>query len=327
MDSKPKALEFSIGLDVGGTKLAAILLTADGQIEDKLVTKTYAEEGGEAVLRRLINLADQLMKKAGGRVAGIGVSTPGVVDPNRSVIRFITTDLPGWKDLRVTEVISDRFNLPVRMENDGRAAALAEYRFGVGQGIDDLVTIVLGTGIGGGIVANGQLLRGARGGSGRLGHISVEPNGPLCACGNRGCLELYVSGLALAATAMKALAQGVDSELRQQEKLSQGLSGRDVVEASLSGDALATQVVRESGRRLGQAIVQLIRILDPACIAVGGSVAAAGDLLLNPAREVVAAHNRVALKPELKILPAHFGRDASVVGAAILGWQTAGQLL
>lgn len=319
-----KTPEVALGLDVGGTKLAGVLLARDGQIIDKKAAHTHAEQGSEAVLRRLCELADRLLQMAPGPVRGIGLATPGIVDSRYGLIRFVSTELPGWAEAPVVRTLSERFGIPVVAENDGRAAALAEYRLGAGRGVDHFVTLVLGTGIGGGIIANGQMLQGSLGGAGRLGHLSVDPRGPKCTCGNRGCLELYVSGPALARAAERAIARGGSSELnRYRVNGSSGLSGREVVQAARQGDPLALDIVKSGGERLGQALVQIARILDPERVAIGGSVAAADELLLKPARDYMQEHCPPQLGQTVQVVKAQFGRDASVVGAALIGWQIA----
>jgi glucokinase len=302
-------------------------MTAEGTIVAKRARHTRAEEGGWVVLQRLIELAEELLEGAEEGVAGIGVATPGIVDSEKGRIRFVSTELPGWSDQPIAQTITQRLGLPVLVDNDGRAAALAEHRLGVGRGCANFVALVLGTGVGGGVVANNALVRGSHGGGGRLGHIGVATDGPLCTCGNRGCLELYASGPALAQAAEVALDAGRQSLLCRKD--AQGsrttLTGRDVVEAALDGDSLAQDVIRAAGQRLGQAAVQLNRILDPDRIAVGGSISTAGDLMFDPAREYVREHSPEEMRASFDIVRARFGRDASVVGAALLGWETSGQ--
>lgn len=316
-------MDLAVGLDVGGTKLAGVLMTAEGTIAGKRARHTRADEGGWIVLQRLIELAEDLLESAGEGVAGIGVATPGIVDSEKGRVRFVSTELPGWSDQPITQTIAHRLGLPVLVDNDGRAAALAEHRLGVGRGCADFVALVLGTGVGGGVVANNALVRGAHGGGGRLGHISVATDGPLCTCGNRGCLELYASGPALAQAAEAALDDGQQSLLSRRDAQSTRitLTGRHVVEVALDGDPLAQSVIQAAGRRLGQAAIELNRILDPDRIAVGGSISLAGDLMFEPAREYIREHGPEEMRASFDIVRARFGRDASVVGAALLGWE------
>jgi glucokinase len=317
--------QLALGLDVGGTKLAGVLMTAEGEIVAKDARHTHGLEGSRAVLNRLFELADKLLASAIEPVCGIGVATPGIVDLQQGIVRFVSTELPGWSNLPIVELISKEFGMSVLIENDGRAAALAEHRLGVGRGCRNFITIVLGTGVGGGIVANNEILRGEHGGGGRLGHISVDPDGPPCTCGNRGCLELYASGPALANSITTAIQDGKPSTLSKEIYINpaQGLSGRQVVEAAKSGDALAQAVISDAGCKLGLAIVQMMRILDPIMIAVGGSISSAGDLLLDPAREILSRYSPPGYPIIPEIVRAKFGRDASVIGAALLGWEAA----
>lgn len=319
-----KSGQVALGLDVGGTKLAGILLDKDGHILAKRAVHSRASEGSARVIDLLSKLAETLITSSPASVVGIGLSTPGIVDSQHGLIRFVTTELPGWADAPVVKTLFERFNLPVLADNDGRAAALAEHRFGTGRGVDNFVTLVLGTGVGGGIIANGQMLHGSLGGAGRLGHLSVESEGPLCSCGNRGCLELYLSGSAFARAAERAIAGGRPSSLAHYPNGGvRPVSGRQVVQAAKQGDPLALEIVGQGALHLGQAIVQLARILDPERIAVGGSIAAADELLIKPAREYLEAHCPPQLGQTVEVVQAQFGRDASVVGAAILGWRIA----
>lgn len=313
----------SLGLDVGGTKMAGILMTADGSIVAKEAQYTLASEGGNAVLERLIVLAEKLLDKSKNCLMGIGVATPGIVDADNQFVRFISTEIPGWRNLPIAQVLSSRFGVRVLIENDGRMAALAEHHLGVGRGCENFVTIVLGTGVGGGIVANNEILSGGHGGGGRLGHISVDPRGPICSCGNRGCLELYASGTALAEAFRAAISQNpyefsIGKFLDQQ---SEEFSGRNVIELAESGNDLARTVLEHAGEKLGLAMVQVIRMMDPEKIVIGGSISAAGDLLIVPARHVLSTYCPEEFPFTPSIEKAKFGRDASVVGAALLGWQ------
>lgn len=313
-----------MALDVGGTKLAAAAVTAEGVAVSRLTVPTDARKGGDAVLAKLRRLARRLYQAMPCPPAGIGIATHGIVEPATGVVRFATNNLPGWTGTRLRESIAEEFpGVPVQVGNDGHAAALAEYRFGRGaQGIATFVMLSIGTGVGGGIIAGGQLLSGANGAAGRLGHLSIASEGPLCSCGNRGCLELYVSGTAIATSAVAALAGEPGNPLHQVMRRHAALTARDVVAAAKRGNALARHVLQTAGELLGHALVQLMRLYDPAMIAIGGGMASAGEWLVGPARRVLLATTPPELTPPA-VVPSQLGSDASLIGAAVLGWQAA----
>lgn len=312
-----------MALDVGGTKLAAAAVRADGTIVHQVTVATEAHKGGDIVLARLCRLAHQLKEAMPCSPAGIGIATHGIVEPERGIVRFATSNLPGWTGTHLKERIEEQFpGIPVHVGNDGHAATLAEHRFGQGRGTSTFIMLIIGTGVGGGIISNGRLLTGAHGAAGRLGHLSIDPDGPLCSCGNRGCVELYVSGTGIARHASEVVRQSPQYPLSQILSERGSLSARDVVQAAKHGNILAQDILQEAGAKLGLALVQLMRLFDPSMIAIGGGMASAGELLLEPARRVL----RSSTPPELTlpaIVPALLGSNASLIGAAVLGWQAA----
>jgi glucokinase len=306
----------ALGFDVGGTKLASVAVLQSGEIVERHTTPTNAHEGGEAVLNRLRQLARELKSKMSTEIVGIGVATHGVVMPVSGIVRFASSNLPGWTGINLKDNLSAEFlGIPIRVANDGHAAALAEYLFGCGQEKNDFIMLVLGTGVGGGVISNGKLLLGANGAAGRLGHLSIDPAGPKCSCGNRGCLELYVSGTAIANTVAE------DSELRKNifPYGIKEMSAQDVVQAAKSGNPYAQRLLESTGEKLGYALLQIARAFDPEMIAIGGGMISAGDLLLDSARRIVELGTPPELVPP-KIELAQLGADASLLGAAALGW-------
>ena len=306
----------ALGIDIGGTKIASVAVDQSGKIVKRLTTPTNAHEGGEAVLNRLCQLARDLKASISAKVVGIGVATHGVVVPETGTVRFASSKLPGWTGINLKENLADVYpDTPVRVVNDGHAAALAEYLYGCGRGTSDFIMLVLGTGVGGGVIANGELLRGANGAAGRLGHLSIDPSGPQCSCGNRGCLELYVSGTAIAQAAEQ------DSDLIPKHG-AQSLTAQDIVRAARDGHPSAQNLLRSTGDHLGFALLQIARVFDPEMIAIGGGMMSAGDLLFDSALQIV----RNGTPPELmppSIEWAQLGADASLLGAAALGWNSA----
>lgn len=322
---------FAVGVDVGGTKLAVGLVDEAGHVFSRLVAPTLAGHGGQDVMRRLLDLVDELLRgvpasvSAAGsgsmRIVGIGVGTAGEVDAETGSVLYANENLPGWTGMPIRQLMEERFQLPTQVDNDGNAAALGEKLYGAGRDVPDVVCMTVGTGIGGGIVHAGRILRGARNSAGSLGHITVEPNGRRCACGRAGCLEAYASGPALSRRVEESIRVGEPSSLAA--KIEEGLTGADVVQAAAAGDALAGRYFAEMAEYLGAACAIVGNLLNPHRILIGGGVADAGDLLFAPVRE---SFERRALPEVVRstlIRPAQLGSEAGLVGAAGLVWTAA----
>jgi glucokinase len=301
----------AIGLDIGGTKINAFRVARDGAILARSNAPTPADDQ-KATLGTMIELAGGVRTPD---VVAVGVGAAGLVDSSQGVLRFAPN--LAWRDLPIAARMREALELPVLVENDASMAAFGEYRFGAGRGYRHLLLVTVGTGLGGGIVADGRLFRGAHGFASEIGHVIVEPGGPLCGCGNRGCWEQVAAGRAIGRMGRQAATEP-DSALR---RLAGGdpdkVTGRVVTEAALQGDATATRILSEAGRRLGEGIAGLVNVLDPQIVVVGGGVIVAGDLLLDPARasfqEAVEGSD---YRPPVPIVPAELGNDAGAVGAA-----------
>ena len=309
----------AVGLDVGGTKINAFRVGRDGTILERSRTRTPAADE-ESTLRTMIELVEDV---SGSGVVAIGVGIAGLVDSNEGVLRF-SPNL-AWRNLPIARRMRDALGLPVQVENDASMAAFAEFRFGAGHGYRHLVLVTVGTGIGGGIVSDGRLFRGAHGFAAEIGHIIVEPGGPLCGCGNRGCWEQVAAGRAIDRMGREE-ARERDSILR---RLAEGdpdkVTGRLVTEAARQGDDAAKGILSEVGRRLGEGLAGIVNVLDPQIVVVGGGAIVAGDLLLDPARTSF----REALegpdyRPQIPIVSAELGNDAGAVGAAALALEELG---
>ncbi len=310
----------TIGIDIGGTKIAGALVDRSGEIRDRIQCPTRASEGAEAVMSRVIDLAASLRQASGGKIEGIGVASGGQIDPVTGVVIHATDLLPGWKGTRITEMIETRFRVRARALNDGSAAALGEGRFGAARDVRDFVLLTLGTGVGGGIVAGGKLVSGALGVAGSIGHMVIDCDGRPCNCGSRGCLEAYVSGTAILGRMIElADERGYDSQFIR--RLRQGEPRSSTLMHDAVRDRLGNEVVREAGDYLGWGFVSLLNLLNPAMIVVGGGVAILGEALLDPAREIARKH---ALRGEwdpVRIVRAELGNNAGLVGAASLVWE------
>lgn len=309
----------TVGVDIGGTKVAAGVVAADGTILERLRTETPDKSKSpklveDAIIELVLDLADR------HDVHAVGIGAAGFVDVDRAKVLFAPH--LAWRDEPLREALSDRLRLPVVVDNDANAAAWAEWRFGAGRGEDHLVCITLGTGIGGAILEDGQVRRGRYGMAGEFGHMQVVPGGHRCPCGNRGCWEQYSSGNALVrearelAAAESPVAQGILDRVGGEVS---EITGPLITEAARAGDPVAVELLHEVGHWLGVGIANLAAALDPSCFVIGGGVSAADELLLAPARE---AFRRTltgrGFRPEARIVRAELGPEAGLVGAADL---------
>jgi len=308
-----------IAVDLGGTRLRVALYNAELEMLSRHEEPTLAEQGPESVLERLIAAVRAAGLNAGWqRVQGVGISAPGPLDPRQGVILW-APNLPGWENVPLVERVRAAVKRPVRLGNDANLAALAEHRCGAGQGCPDLVYLTVSTGIGGGILSGGQIVDGQRGLGGEVGHMSVEAHGPRCNCGNVGCLEALASGTAIARQArayVEAGAQTLIADLAGGDL--ERISAKLVHEAADRGDVVAVDLFRKAGMYLGVGIVNLMYLLNPSVVVIGGSVAKAGDLLFVPMRATVRQRIHEVYWQDCPIVPAQLGDDVGLVGAAIL---------
>jgi glucokinase len=316
-----RARGYVIGIDLGGTKVAVGLVTRAGDVNALDSVPTLAVDGAAAVIARLGTLVrdavDATRDDAPG-VLAVGLATPGIVDLDTGTVRYATPALPGWTGLALGPRLAEATGLTVIVHNDGHAAAAGEWTIGAAAGASDAVVVVLGTGIGGGIIAGGRLVGGHLGGAGRIGHLSVEADGRRCWCGGRGCIEQYASGSAVARDAQAAVDRGAPTALRA---LARPITAADVVEAARGGDPLAVTLLAEAGRRLGAALVSLVNVLSPQVIVVGGGLAEAGALLLEPADAALRERLPDAVQRSVEVRLSTLGHRAAVAGAGLLAWE------
>lgn len=307
---------YTVGIDIGGTKIAGALVDIDGNIVAESKVPTPAQDP-DALVDAVVALVTEL--SLGKEVLGIGVAAAGFIDADQANIIYAPN--LSWRNEPFKAKLQAQLPLPVIIENDANAAAWAEFRYGAGKGYQHMVMLTIGTGVGGAVIVNGQMLRGGFGIAGELGHLRVVPNGKLCGCGQHGCLESYGSGTALLKAAKELASSDLEigARLRELEAQAGELTGAQVYTAILEKDPGALQILTELGTWLGEAIGSLTAVLDPQVVVIGGGVSAAGDLLLNPIREAYLAHLPArGFRPELEIKVAEFVNDAGVVGAADL---------
>jgi glucokinase len=309
-----------LAIDIGATRVRVAVIADDGTIVWRGSLLTLAKDGPTVTLARIAAVMRQALASTHGcQVTAIGIGAPGPLDPWEGVI-YAPPNLPGWNALPLKRILQDQFGLPVYMGNDANLAGLGEHRYGAGRGTGDLVYMTISTGIGGGIICRGQLLLGADGLAGEVGHTSVDMRGPRCRCGNRGCLEVMASGPAIARRGARAVrrgeAPGIAARTGDNPK---AVTAEIVVGAALAGDAAARQIVERAGFHIGIGLVNLVHTLNPRLVVIGGGVAlGAGNLLLDAVRAAVAARAMPPFRRDLSILPARLGDDAGLFGALAL---------
>jgi glucokinase len=311
-------MTYTIGIDVGGTKVLGGVVDASGKIILDARRDT-PREGGQALTAAIADVARELLSAHPAQ--SIGVSVAGFVSSDRKTM-LAAPNIAGWNGVDLDAQLTELIGLPVVIENDANSAAWGEAIFGAGRGHDHLLIVTVGTGIGGGIVVNGNLYRGGFGTAAEIGHMRVVPEGHLCGCGARGCFEQYASGSALmrhAREAISATPELARNLLSLGDGTLDGLNGKHITEAAQAGDAVALAAFNTTAHYLGAGIASLSVILDPTRIVIGGGVVDAGEILLEPTRQSLIRHMPFAGKhPYPDIVPAQLGNKAGLVGVANL---------
>lgn len=307
----------TIGVDVGGTKIAAGVVDAEGRILDRRQVPSEADEQ-DAIVAAIIDVTRQCLDAVGSSAA-VGIGAAALVDFEAGVVLWAPN--LAYKDLHLRAIVEEHVRLPVVVDNDANVAALAEAVHGAGRGSLHQVTITVGTGIGSGLILDGRVYRGAFGLGGELGHMIIVPDGPRCPCGNHGCWEAVASGRAIGRLARQRIEGGAGADLLAAAGGDlNAVTGELVGEAAVAGSPFARDVLQEAGRFLGIGFANIVNIFDPELIVVGGGAAAGtGDLLLDPARDAMTAHVvGHAWRRPVPVVPAALGADAGIVGAAVL---------
>ena len=309
----------TLGIDLGGTKLGLALIDRAGGVARSERRAIDAEGGPERLVAAIAAAALELVEAAPAAVGSVGVGFAGQVDARAGVVRS-APNLAGWEDFPLVEALGEAVGRPVAILNDVSATTLAEHAAGAGRGVDDLVVVTLGTGVGGGVIAGGRLLEGAGGYGGELGHMTLVADGRRCRCRNRGCLEAYAGGWAIAERAREAVDEAPEAgrALLSAAGGSEEITAAAVARAARAGDPLARRLVEETGRLLGAGLVSLIHVFNPRRLLLGGGVIEGlPDLVAAAAAEVRRRAIAVFLE-DLEILPAALGADAGMVGAGLL---------
>jgi glucokinase len=314
----------ALGLDVGGTKLAAGVVDAEGAVHSFVLQPTRTEDGHTAVLERLFRLGERAVAESGvpwERVDRVGIGCGGPLDAERGVV-LGPPHLPGWLDVPVTALAKLAYGRPAVLENDATAAAAAEHRYGAGAGTRNMVYLTVSTGVGGGIVIEGALYRGSMGNGGELGHVTVDVDGRPChGCGRLGCLEAYVSGTSIAERAREALAEATEpSVLAALDEP----TAADVAAAALAGDALAAAVWDATTTALACGVTSIVNLFEPEAVVLGGGVTRSGEQLLAPVRETVRTSAMGPAGRGATVVLSALGDRAGVVGAAAIAFDRVG---
>lgn len=318
---------YAISLDVGGTFTKAALVDRTGQIVQRLQAPSARDIPRAEVPEHVVQIVHEMLESSGvdrEQIVGVCVGIPGVVD-RRTDLVVSCPNLTNWEGMPLAKLVQQRLGIPTYLEKDANEAALGEHWVGAGQGVDDLICFTIGTGIGTGIILNGRLYRGSTGGAGEIGHIIVDKDGPLCTCGNWGCLEAIASARAIAEKGSKAVENGEPTVIRE---LCQGdpkaVTAEMVFRAARAGDQVAERILDVALTYLGVGVTSIVNVFNPAMIILGGGVAQAGEQLLAPVQRIVRQRARRLLAEHVQIVLAKLGNDAGVIGGAYLVFQAQG---
>jgi len=309
----------TVGVDLGGTNVKIAVVSQDKEILERLSRPTDADKGPEAVMdvmergiRDVLQAADRSLEN----VLAVGFGAPGPMDWQTGVV-YSPPNLKGWKDVPLAQSMSQRLNVPCFVDNDANVACYGEYWLGAGQGAESMAVLTLGTGVGGGVVVFGELLRGIDGTAGELGHLKVQRNGRLCGCGSRGCLEAYASVTGLVRTAADAMTEGQPTSLLEASGGNPDhITPEMVFEAAQAGDRVAQWCYDETAAWLGLGIASIIHYQNPEKVVLCGGMIGAGELLLTPLRRIVKSNTFPVPGRRCEIVTAGLGADSGVIGAA-----------
>ncbi|MFO7963411.1 MAG: ROK family protein [Desulfobacterales bacterium] len=308
----------TLGIDLGGTKILTAVVDAQGKILAWDNSETPAEKGPEAVISAMTASAGRAMD--GARVGledidAVGIGAPGPSNPEKGIL-FTSPNLPGWQNIAVTETFENKFNKRVFLINDANAAALAEHRYGAATGLRHVIYITISTGIGGGIIIDGNLYTGAIGTAAELGHMTINDEGPLCNCGNFGCWEALASGTALEREARRRIREGTRTTIPRYVVNHDEIDAKSIYQAALEGDGLAMELIETTGYYFGVGLANLLNMFNPEMIVIGGGLSNMGDMLLDPAIKTAKARSYAVAFASVRFAPAKLGKNSGVLGAA-----------
>ncbi len=320
-------MSLAIGVDLGGTNIRTALVTKQGEVLSRIKLSTRDHGKNSNLVAKIAETVNKLLeknRKVIGNITGVGIGIPGVIDAETGTVTQ-SPNLPEWVEFPLREKLSPLIPFPLTIENDANAAALGELTFGAAKGCKNIFCITLGTGVGGGIIVNGEILHGAGGMAGEIGHMTVFPNGPVCNCGNQGCLEALASATAIKRMSLELISLSPHDHGFFEKKIIEippeerdRLIAQTVAEAARAGETIAIRIFRRVGSALGIAIATLINIFNPEAIVIGGGVAGAWDLFITDLKVEIRKRALKAPGARVKILKAALGDDFGVLGAAAL---------
>jgi len=309
----------NLAIDLGGSKILAAVADPQGKILSSDESITPATEGRDVVIQAVVDSARSALAQAGidiSDISAIGIGAPGISNPEAGIL-FTSPNLPGWRNVLLRDIIQDRLGKKTFLINDANAAALGEFYFGAARGARNFIYVTLSTGIGGGIVIDGKIYTGAIGAAGEIGHMTIDDNGPICNCGNRGCWETLASGTALAREAKRRIEEGArTSILKVADDHLEKVNAQVVHTAALQGDKLARKLIARAGHYIGVGFTNLINIFNPELIVIGGGLSNMGDMLLGPAFKTAGQRAYKEAFQAVRFATAELGRNSGVLGAA-----------
>jgi len=310
--------EYYVGVDLGGTNIKAGIVTSGARVVAKTSAPTQCEKGADHIVNRIHDIIEDMRQRAKlprEAIRGLGIGSPGTLDIKAGVVHFVV-NMPLWREIEVVKRVSEKTGFRVLLENDANAAAYGEYWAGAGRNVTSMVMFTVGTGIGGGIIANGRLIHGDTDCAAELGHMIIESQGRKCDCGNWGCLEAYASGNSLVKRFKEALDAGAESRLAAGVRAGRKITSFEISEAALAGDDLSNRIFAETGVYLGVGIVNVMHIINPACVVISGGLINAGELLMAPIRRTVQERALPDARRNCRIVFATLGEDAGFIGGA-----------
>jgi glucokinase len=314
-----KADELILGIDLGGSKILTAVISSRGEILSRDHTVTPAPQGHEAVIQSILESAHRALEGANvdlSALAAVGIGAPGISNPETGVL-FTSPNLPGWQDIPLRDIMAERLGKQTFLINDANAAALGELHFGAARDVRNFIYITISTGIGGGIVIDGRIYTGAIGAAGEVGHMTIDDDGPICNCGNKGCWETLASGTALTREARYRIEEGATTSILQYAAGNvEKVSPEAVHSAAQQGDSLAKELIARISYYIGIGLANLINIFNPELIVIGGGLSNIGDMLLEPAFKVAGERAYKQSFQAVRFASPELGRNSGVIGAA-----------
>ncbi len=313
-----------LGVDLGGSKILTAVVDSQGEVLLSDESITPVTKGREAVIQSILDSAHRVLKQASvaiSELTAVGVGAPGLSNPETGIL-FTSPNLPGWRNVPLKDIMQERLGKKTFVINDANAAALGEFYFGAARGVRNFIYITLSTGIGGGIITDGKIYSGASGAAGEVGHMTINDEGPICNCGNRGCWETLASGTALAREARHRIKEGVRTSILEYAAGDvEKVTAQVIHSAAEQGDSLAKELIARTGYYVGVGLANLINIFNPELIVIGGGLSNIGDMLLEPAFKVAGERAYEEAFQAVRFASAELGRNSGVLGAAAFALQ------